>query len=996
MKVLINLLCAIILCSITPLCWAASGCDGAGNCYVRAGALGAANGTDWTNAYTALPSSLTRGVTYYVAAGSYPNHVFQDADSGSTLITIQAPTSAVHGTNTGWSSAYQGQAVFSCTSGCGSVLQFATDYYVFSGSYCTPLTGASVCTSGYGFKVNNSNAYAGADIQGGLGYNGPPDYDHDITVQYVEVNGAHPTSDSSTLDTQLDFEGGSYNLLFDHLYVHDGWVPFFLKGSHANQNGGGYVFGSGNNITIQYSYVAHNYSSSAYHSEGCSCSEGLTDFTIRYNYWVDMIGTAYLATPSGADYNNGNGPNGPWYIYGNVFMATAAGISSLHCGTGDGMLTIFDANFTGDVYFVNNTIANMYGCQADNNGISVGLGFTTPMKNLIVENNLWWRDDVVNIIHTGTTRYSGASLTSTTWAYNGYFQIPDGSASNDTSTTKQVASRNPFVAYSTADYQLTSNTTTGTNTNSVLAGNSADMEGVTRDANGTWDRGALQLIGYTLTVTNGGNGTVTGTGGTANINCGSVCTETENSGTAVTLMATPNSGYTFAGWSGACSGTGTCSVPFTANAGVTATFITDKAPGQITCPSTPVTYTATPSALCTANSGAPITYKVVTGAARIAASSGGQELTLSTITGTVNITSATVPATANYTAVTVTPAAPVSFTTQPIPVNLIGCQFTLTSTTTSPVTVTTSTDMPSAAFYGDTVTISGCTTDNPNIPRLTYAFATTGLKSTLVSEKVTFKATETVAVKITAPGGRGYAALFWTSATTTVNLRPISVEANSPQWTYSKLPTFPEEIKLALTAESAPLAFSTDRLPASGGYTLTDSSNNDVTGTAENALLIGSYAITPSPAKMQASGKLSYYSITPVTSMLTVTPNNSSSALKPGVSILSIPSTKIGLSKTATVTVTNKTGELLQIAASLPVGTPFSVGVAPACASTSGLLPGGGTCTLTVTFAPTAVGKAGPTTLTITAVDANNDQFANPTQYPFTVVPVTLFSYGIK
>ena len=77
---------------------------------------------------------------------------------------------------------------------------------------------------------------------------------------------------------------------------------------------------------------------------------------------------------------------------------------------------------------------------------------------------------------------------------------------------------------------------------------------------------------YTLTVTNGGNGTVTGTGGTANINCGATCSETENKGTAVTLTATANSGYTFSGWSGGCSGTGTCSVPFTANASVTATF----------------------------------------------------------------------------------------------------------------------------------------------------------------------------------------------------------------------------------------------------------------------------------------------------------------------------------------------------------------------------------------------------------------------------------------
>jgi hypothetical protein len=42
----------------------------AANHYVRAGASGNGSGADWTNAYTDLPGSLTRGDTYYVAAGT--------------------------------------------------------------------------------------------------------------------------------------------------------------------------------------------------------------------------------------------------------------------------------------------------------------------------------------------------------------------------------------------------------------------------------------------------------------------------------------------------------------------------------------------------------------------------------------------------------------------------------------------------------------------------------------------------------------------------------------------------------------------------------------------------------------------------------------------------------------------------------------------------------------------------------------------------------------
>src|SRR3990167_2290491 len=89
---------------------------------------------------------------------------------------------------------------------------------------------------------------------------------------------------------------------------------------------------------------------------------------------------------------------------------------------------------------------------------------------------------------------------------------------------------------------------------------------------------------FTLTVTKGGSGDgmVTGTG----IKCGMTCSASFNSGTSVTLTATPASGSFFAGWSGGCSGTGTCTVTMTANASVTAkfskTFTDDPLTAQVT------------------------------------------------------------------------------------------------------------------------------------------------------------------------------------------------------------------------------------------------------------------------------------------------------------------------------------------------------------------------------------------------------------------------------
>ena len=81
---------------------------------------------------------------------------------------------------------------------------------------------------------------------------------------------------------------------------------------------------------------------------------------------------------------------------------------------------------------------------------------------------------------------------------------------------------------------------------------------------------------FTLTVAKDGNGTGVVSSSPAAIDCGAgACASAIDYGTVVTLTATGTGGSTFAGWSGACSGTGTCELTITAAAGVTATFILD-------------------------------------------------------------------------------------------------------------------------------------------------------------------------------------------------------------------------------------------------------------------------------------------------------------------------------------------------------------------------------------------------------------------------------------
>jgi hypothetical protein len=79
-----------------------------------------------------------------------------------------------------------------------------------------------------------------------------------------------------------------------------------------------------------------------------------------------------------------------------------------------------------------------------------------------------------------------------------------------------------------------------------------------------------------LSVSVAGNGTVTSS--PSGINCGSMCIASFTSGTQVTLTATASAGSTFSGWSGACIGTGGCSITMNAAASVSASFSTSSTP----------------------------------------------------------------------------------------------------------------------------------------------------------------------------------------------------------------------------------------------------------------------------------------------------------------------------------------------------------------------------------------------------------------------------------
>ncbi len=94
--------------------------------------------------------------------------------------------------------------------------------------------------------------------------------------------------------------------------------------------------------------------------------------------------------------------------------------------------------------------------------------------------------------------------------------------------------------------------------------------GVWSDSYVSQSSGNASQTTYALTVTRSGSGSGAVTSSPAGIDCGATCSASL-SGSA-TLTATPASGSTFAGWSGDCTGTGSCVVAMSAAKSVTATF----------------------------------------------------------------------------------------------------------------------------------------------------------------------------------------------------------------------------------------------------------------------------------------------------------------------------------------------------------------------------------------------------------------------------------------
>jgi hypothetical protein len=435
----------------------------AANHYVRAGATGNGSGSDWTNAYTDLPSSLVRGDTYYFAAGNYiPNgHVFNDP--GTTVITLKTATPSDHGTSTGWSDSYAGQVVFGGGSYAPGILDFKAGGYVIDGAY------RSGWESGYGMRIAlppmsaipQGAALRDVWIEGLTGVN-----IDNITIEYLDMPGyGHGVSQSFY---QYGFyamgwdpgQGGTFsNITLDHCYVHD-------LGAYATTM----LTGQITNFLIQYTEVARNTSVPDFHSEGIS-DRGSSNVTIRYNRYINIQGTGFIVM------NNAGTPQycNNWQIYGNVMWEKDYSTYLV----GMGAVACINYNHCTNYFVYNNTIVNV-GWNQNQGGVDF-YEAATDSSNINVENNIWYNSINVSPVQP----YQGGTPINSD--YNFYIS----STGVPSESHVQTGTSNIFQDSANGDFHLVTETSDGLHLSSPY---NYDPDGVLRGSdNNIWSRGAYQF-----------------------------------------------------------------------------------------------------------------------------------------------------------------------------------------------------------------------------------------------------------------------------------------------------------------------------------------------------------------------------------------------------------------------------------------------------------------------------------------------------------------------
>jgi len=419
-------------------------CDG--NChYVREGAGGSGDGSDWTNAWTGLPADLQRGHVYFVAAGSYPGYDFDDAESGEEWIVVRRATSGDHGTDTGWEGAFgEGVAQFDGT------LTFSTSFIEVDGAAGG---GPGGWETGFGFKIMiTTEGTKNVRVGDGVGH---------VTLAHIDME----NTGLSTNDDNADIvyaPSGNHHLTISRCFLHD------VCRTHLLTRGG-------SNILIEYSKIARNGGEGDdIHREALS-DTGSDRIVIRWSIFEDITNTGILvALSSGCtDPSTGGDDEDDWEIYGNVFWRKDWG------SIGAGAIQVINCERAHRWKVYNNTFVGLHSLQA-------GVRLENASTDNEAYNNLWYGNLANAVVVTG------GFVSDYNWfGENMNFDDPSlPSMIPEDEPNIQLGTGNPLIDWENGDFGLAAATDAGF---SLPAPYNVDMFGNVRGADGVWDRGAIEL-----------------------------------------------------------------------------------------------------------------------------------------------------------------------------------------------------------------------------------------------------------------------------------------------------------------------------------------------------------------------------------------------------------------------------------------------------------------------------------------------------------------------
>ena len=352
-----------------------------------------------------------------------------------------------------------------------------------------------------------------------------------------------------------------------------------ISGNTAGTHGGG-VFNTSNvqmdieTSTISSNTATSNHGGGLYNGGGCQVSVSDSAFSGNlagqyggaiYHNATSLVVDGVSVTDNSAATGYGGG------VYSNGGTTTISG-STIARNSGGSL---------GGGLYVSATTATISNSTISSNSASGGSGVytresTTSLSNTTVASNAggygvdqYYRYSSLSLVSTIVGNNSPNDLQkgseSAFSADHSLIEDPTGHDVLDGDGNGNIVGHDPML-YPLGDYGGFNETHAVIDGSPVIS-SGANPQALTTDQRGTgFDRvvdsvdiGAVEYSANTLlTVSKSGIGLGSVSGVPGTIDCGATCSEYHDPNVSLTLTASPQTGSYFAGWTGDCSGTGTC------------------------------------------------------------------------------------------------------------------------------------------------------------------------------------------------------------------------------------------------------------------------------------------------------------------------------------------------------------------------------------------------------------------------------------------------------